>query len=102
MPLMRIVDLSFPLRSHFRWTVASERRSTHESGALFQSTVSTSSDRDIAQMPVDQWMGPAAVVDLTHLGENGAVTAADLELPAGHVDPPVRGFRPARPGLAST
>ena len=101
MPPMRIVDLSFPLKPHFRWTVASERRSTHESGALFQSTVFTSSchaythvdapvhflpgDRDIAQMPVDQWMGPAAVVDLTHLGENGEVTAADLERRAGHV-----------------
>ena len=32
-------------------------------------------------MAVDQWMGPAAVVDLTHLGENGEVTAVDL-LPA--------------------
>ncbi len=102
MPCMRIVDLSFPLKPHFRWTVASERRSTHESGALFQSTVFTSSchaythvdapvhflpgDRDIAQMPVDQWMGPAAVVDLTHLGDNGEVTAEDLERRAGHVE----------------
>jgi kynurenine formamidase len=99
---MRTIDLSFPLKPHFRWTVGSERRSTHESGALFQSTVFTASchaythvdapvhflpgDRDIAQMPVDQWMGPAAVVDLTHLGENGEVTAADLERRAGHVE----------------
>ena len=43
-------------------------------------------DRDIAAMPVDQWMGPAAVVDLTHLGENGEVTADDLERRAGHVE----------------
>jgi kynurenine formamidase len=102
MPAMRTIDLSFPLKPHFRWTVGSERRSTHESGALFQSTVFTASchaythvdapvhflpgDRDIAQMPVDQWMGPAAVVDLTHLGENGEVTAVDLERRAGHVE----------------
>ena len=102
MPPMRTIDLSFTLKPHFRWTVGSERRSTHESGALFQSTVFTASchaythvdapvhflpgDRDIAQMPVDQWMGPAAVVDLTHLGENGEVTAADLEQRAGHVE----------------
>ncbi|HEV2055937.1 MAG TPA: cyclase family protein [Methylomirabilota bacterium] len=100
---MRIVDLSFPLKPHFRWTVSSERRSTHEGGALFQSTVFTASchaythvdapvhflpgDRDIAQMPVDQWMGPAAVVDLTHLAENGEVTARDLERRAAHVEP---------------
>ena len=76
MPPMRTVDLSFTLKPHFRWKVASERRSTHESGALFQSTIFTSSchaythvdapvhflpgERDIARMPVDQWMGPAA------------------------------------------
>lgn len=103
MPPMRIVDLSFPLKPHFRWTVSSERRSSHESGALFQSTVFTASchaythvdapvhflpgDRDIAHMPVDQWMGPAAVVDLTHLAENGEVTARDLERRAAHVEP---------------
>jgi kynurenine formamidase len=100
---VRIVDLSFPLKPHFRWTVSSERRSTHEAGALFQSTVFTTGchaythvdapvhflpgDRDIAQMPVDQWMGPAAVVDLTHLAENGEVTARDLERRAAHVEP---------------
>ena len=41
--------------------------------------------RDIATMPVDQWVGDAAVVDLTHLGENGEVSAAELEKHAGHV-----------------
>src|SRR5437667_8267780 len=98
---VRVVDLSFPLKPHFRWTVKSERRSSHEAGNLVQSTIFTSSchaythvdapvhflpgDRDIAQMPVDQWMGPAAVVDLTHLGENGEVTAGDLERLGGHV-----------------
>jgi len=101
MPFVRVVDLSFPLKPHFRWMVKSERRSSHEAGNLFQSTIFTSSchaythvdapvhflpgDRDIAQMPVDQWMGPAAVVDLTHLGENGEVTAADLQRLGGHV-----------------
>ena len=42
-------------------------------------------DRDIAGMAVDQWVGEAAVVDLTHLGENAEVTASDLERRAGHV-----------------
>jgi len=101
MGAMRVVDLSFPIGPHFRWTATSERRSTHEAGANFQSTVMTVSchaythvdapvhflpgDRDIASMPVDQWMGPAAVVDLTHLGENAEVTGPDLERRAGHV-----------------
>jgi kynurenine formamidase len=98
---MRVVDLSFAIQPHFRWAATSERRSTHERGGLFQSTVATlgchafthvdapvhflPGDRDIAQMPIDQWMGPAAVVDLTHLGENGEVTAADLARVADHV-----------------
>ena len=41
--------------------------------------------RDIATMPIDQWIGEAAVVDLSHLGENGEVSAAELEKHAGHV-----------------
>ena len=48
--------------------------------------ISCPADRDITAMPVDQWMGRAAVVDLTHLGENGEVTAEDLERRAGHVE----------------
>src|SRR5437660_12550424 len=99
---MRIVDLSFPIRPHFRWKVEPTLRTSHARGDNFQSTVLTVSchaythvdapvhflprDRDIAQMPVDQWMGAAAVVDLTHLGENGGGTAVDLERRAGHVE----------------
>jgi arylformamidase len=98
---MRVVDLSFPIKPHFRWKVAGERRSSHEAGDVFQSTILTlgchaythvdapvhflPGERDIAQMPVEQWMGPAAVVDLTHLGDNGEVTAAHLDARAAHV-----------------
>ena len=98
---MRIVDLSFPIRPHFRWKVEPTLRNSHARGDVFQSTILTVAchaythvdapvhflpgDRDIASMPVDQWMGPAAVVDLTHLGENAEVTGADLERRAGHV-----------------
>jgi arylformamidase len=99
---MRIVDLSFPIRPHFRWKVASELRSSHERGDHFRSTILTVTchaythvdapnhflpgDRDIATMPIDQWMGPAAVVDLTHLGDNGEVSAGELDKHAGHVE----------------
>ena len=98
---MRVVDLSFPIKPHFRWKVASELRSSHAAGHLFQSTILTVTchaythvdapvhflpgDRDIAHMPIDQWMGAAAVVDLMHLGDNGEVTAADLDRHAAHV-----------------
>ncbi len=99
--MKKIVDLSFPIRPHFRWTVRPELRSSHARGDIFQSTTLTISchaythvdapihflpgDRHIAEMPVDQWMGDAAVVDLTHLGDNGEVTADDLERRAAHV-----------------
>lgn len=98
---MRIVDLSFPIKPHFRWKALSERPATHAAGDPLQSTVMTISchaythvdaplhflpeGRDIASMPIDQWIGDAAVVDLTHLGENGEVSAAELEKHAGHV-----------------
>ena len=100
---MAVIDLSFPIRPHFRWKVEPTLRSSHAAGDLFQSTILTISchaythvdapvhflpgDRDIASMPVDQWMGPAAVVDLTHLDENAEVTGADLERRATHVQP---------------
>src|SRR3989442_8630422 len=98
---MRIVDLSFPIRPHFRWKVEPKLVRSHAAGDNFQSTVLTVSchaythvdapvhflpgERDIAAMPVDQWMGPAAVVDLSHLGDNGEVSAAELERHAAHV-----------------
>jgi kynurenine formamidase len=98
---MPIIDLSFPIRPHFRWKVEPTLRSSHARGDIFQSTIVTITchaythvdapvhflpgDRDIAAMPVDQWMGDAAVVDLTHLGDNGEVSAAELEAHAGHV-----------------
>jgi kynurenine formamidase len=98
---MPIIDLSFPIRPHFRWKVEPTLRTSHARGDLFQSTILTITchaythvdapvhflpgDRDIASMPVDQWIGDAAVVDLTHLGDNGEVSAAELDAHAGHV-----------------
>jgi arylformamidase len=98
---MAVIDLSFPIRPHFRWKVEPTLRSSHAAGDLFQSTILTISchaythvdapvhflpgDRDIASMPVDQWIGEAAVVDLTHLGDNGEVSAGELEQHAAHV-----------------
>jgi kynurenine formamidase len=81
--------------------VRPELRSDHARGDLFRSTVLTIAchaythvdapvhflpgDRHIAEMPVDQWTGEAAVVELSHLDENEAVTAAELERHAPHV-----------------
>jgi len=98
---VRVVGLSFPIRPHFRWKVAREVHTSHARGDLFESSVLAPpchaythvdaprhflpGTRAIDEMPVDQWMGEAAVVDLTHLGANGEVTAAELEARGGHV-----------------
>ena len=87
---MRVVDLTFPIRPHFRWKVATELKGSHAKGDLFQVTILTihchafthvdaplhflPGGKHIAEMPVDQWVGEAAVVDLTHVRENGEVT----------------------------
>lgn len=98
---MRIVDLTFPIRPHFRWKVATEREHSHAKGNVSQDTRLTidchafthvdaplhflPDGKDITRMPVDQWVGDAAVVDLTHIPENGEVVAADLESRGQHV-----------------
>jgi kynurenine formamidase len=98
---MRMVDLSFPIQPHFRWKVATQQPASHARGDLVQATVLTihchafthvdaplhflPGGRHIADMPLDQWVGEAAVVDLTRVAENGAVTGAELERQAQHV-----------------
>ena len=80
---MRIVDLSFPIRPHFRWKVAPQLVASHAEGHPLQSTLLTIGCH--AYTHVDQWVGEAAVVDLTHLGANGEVTAEDLKRRGDHV-----------------
>ena len=99
---MTIVDLSLPIRPHVRWktdvTVLSDfedpshpfRSSrvampghgfTHCDGFSHFIRGGTTVDR----MPIETWVGDAAVVDLTHVGANTAVEAADLEARGRHV-----------------
>ena len=100
---MRVIDLAFPIKPHFRWRVGTELGSSHVRGDLFQTTMLTihchafthvdapvhflPGGRDVAELPVDQWVGDAAVVDLTHVEDNAEVTAAHLEQQAQHVRP---------------
>ena len=109
---MTIVDLSLPIRPHVRWktevTVQSNfedpshpfRSSrlampghgfTHCDGFSHFLPAGTTVDR----MPLETWIGDAAVVDLTHVGANTAVEAADFEVQGVlTVDDP---FDPTRP-----
>lgn len=99
---MTIVDLSLPIRPHVRWptavTVVSDfgdpshpfRASwlalpghgfTHCDGFSHFVPDGLTVDR----MPLETWIGEAAVVDLTHVGAGAPVTAADLEARGAHV-----------------
>ena len=99
---MTVVDLSLPIRPHVRWktevSVVSDiedpshpyRSSrvampghgfTHCDGFSHFIRGGTTVD----QMPIETWVGDAAVVDLTHVGANTAVEAADLEARGSHV-----------------
>jgi len=99
-----IVDLSLPIRPHVRWrtevTLVSNfeepshpfRSSrlmlpghgfTHVDGFSHFVPGGTTVDR----IPLETWVGEAAVVDLTHVGPDTGITAADLETRAAHVRP---------------
>jgi arylformamidase len=97
-----IVDLSLPIRPHVRWptevTVVSNFEApshpfrssrlalpghgfTHVDGFSHFIPGGTTVDR----IPLEMWIGEAAVVDLTHVGADTGVTAADLEAHAAHL-----------------
>ena len=98
---MRIVDLSFPIKPHFRWKVEPVLRSSHAHGDNFQSTVLTISchaythvdapvhflpgAEAISDLPLERWCGEAAVVDLSHRGADEGITAADLNEHGRHI-----------------
>ena len=93
--MSRMIDLSYPLRPHWRWLVEVERVSAYERGNVFQSSVArismhayTHTDAPVHflpdgashdQTPLDQFIGQARVVDLTHRGADEGITAEDLE-----------------------
>ncbi|MFN8524291.1 MAG: cyclase family protein [Chloroflexota bacterium] len=99
---MRLIDLShrivFP---HWRWKPEREITSNPAQGAVFLSSrlnmtlhgfthVDGASHflRDgaaVADMPLDRWVGPAAVIDLTHVGADQAIRVEDLERCAAHL-----------------
>src|SRR3990170_4915861 len=99
---MTIVDLSLPIRPHLRWTREVRAVSNFEDpNHPFKSSRLAMPGHGFTHcdgfshfipggptvdaMPVDTWVGEAAVVDLTHVGPNTGIGAADLEARGGHV-----------------
>ena len=99
--MTRIVDLSMPIEDHFRWPVERRIAGSHAQGDVFEATwagwtVHGFTHMDAArhcvpggptteQIPLERTVGHAAVVDLTPIAPNEAISAARLAAAAGHV-----------------
>jgi arylformamidase len=99
----RVLDLTFPARSHFRWDVEVDRLQEFGRGDLFQSSrlrvpchAFTHVDApvhvvpgglELADLPLDTWVGRAAVVACDDVGAKGAITAELLSERGSHCEP---------------
>ncbi|MHB0869217.1 MAG: cyclase family protein [Chloroflexota bacterium] len=100
---MRVIDLTMPLRPHWRWRVSLERVRNFGPGQPFQisefhGNVHAFTHVDsplhvvpgaptIAQIPIERLAGPAAVIDLSHKGPGEPILPEELERGGGHVQP---------------
>jgi kynurenine formamidase len=100
---MQIIDLSMPIRSHWRWTFNSEQTLDRKKGAPYQSTTFTMSahaythidsplhiepDRmPIDAVPLNSLTGPAVIIDLSYVQPNQAIQIPDLEKNADEIIP---------------
>jgi len=93
--MAKIIDLSMPIKPHWRWRTELIRRKAHERGDMFQASEFTISchgythvdapvhfvpgGKSLDEIPLEAWIGEAVVVDLVHIGPEEAITAAELE-----------------------
>lgn len=98
---MRVIDLTMPMRPHWRWNVSLETLRTIGPGEPFhisqlQSNVHAFSHVDspmhvvagatsLDRIPLERVAGPAAVIDLSDKGPHEAITAEDLEQRGRHL-----------------
>lgn len=97
--MSKVIDLTFTVREHWRWLVkvhqhpTSDKRIRHSfmecnlhsfthADSLLHFVPGTDT---IDKVPLDKFMGEAAVVNLSHLGADDAVTADDLEKHGKHI-----------------
>jgi arylformamidase len=101
--MTRIIDLSMAIEEHFRWPVERRVSGSHAQGDVFEATwvgftVHGFSHMDAPrhcvpggptteQIPLERTIGDAAVVDLTPVQPNEAITEGRLAAAAGHVRP---------------
>ncbi len=98
----RIIDLSLTIREHWRWLTKLYPISTFEDYHFLTQRLDLNlhgfthvdsslhflpDGSSMEKMPLEKYMGEAAVVNLSHLGENSGVTAEDLERKGHHIKP---------------
>ncbi|MEM7426334.1 MAG: cyclase family protein [Pseudomonadota bacterium] len=98
----RIIDLTTPIRTdHFRWRAERKVLQSHEAGDIAQVTwigttvhgfTHVDSERHFSatgptfdDMPLERYMGPAAVVDVSSVQANAPVTGEMVAEAGGHV-----------------
>jgi kynurenine formamidase len=96
----RIIDLSFTIREHWRWLPKLYAISTFKDYHFLTQRLDSNlhgfthvdstlhfmpNGPSMEKMPLEKYMGEAAVVNLSHLDENDGVTAEDLERRGQHI-----------------
>lgn len=99
--MARVIDLTLPIKKHWRWYSGTFLTGSHEEGDTFRKTnlvmaVHGFTHVDapahfvegaptIDQLPIDFYCGEAAVVDLTPVAPEQAISQGDLASRAEHV-----------------
>jgi kynurenine formamidase len=100
---MKMIDLSMTIQPHWRWKVSRELAGDFKKGDPFQISVIgmpvhafTHMDTPlhvlpdqitVEEVPLDTLAGPAAVLDLSSVAANQAISPHDLQHAGGHIQP---------------
>lgn len=99
--MAKLIDLTMPIKTHWRWRVEINKFHGFEKGDQIQSSSIMieahafthidsplhflKSGKAIDDIPLDQLVGEAAVIDVSYKAANEAITSEDLEQHGRHV-----------------
>lgn len=100
--MRRVIDLSYPIEDHFRWGVERTLAASFEAGDGFQVTrlgfgvhgfTHIDSPRHIlpngpttSSFDMNSFVGPGAIIDISSVGDNEAISAEMLAAAGEHVE----------------
>lgn len=99
----KLIDLSFPVRDHFRWKRQTDLVQRFAAGDLFDTTAVTmlchsfthvdapshfaEGGAPLGDLALSTWVGPAAVIDVSDVGAGGRIDAPLLADRGRHLTP---------------